>query len=75
MRGVTGAHRDLRPAGDRSASDRLHLATVRCLADELDRSLAETTPLPQSRLREQLADELELLARALRENDSTDDSH
>jgi hypothetical protein len=73
MRGVTAASGDMRRAGGRSASERLHLATVRCIADELDRSLAETTPLPKSSLREQLADELELLARALRENDSTDD--
>jgi hypothetical protein len=71
---MTAANDGLRRAGGRSASDRLHLATVRGLADELDRSLAETTPLPQSSLREQLADELELLARALRENDSTGDS-
>jgi hypothetical protein len=73
MRGVTAASGDMPGPGGRCASERLHLATIRCLADELDRSLAETTPLPQSSLREQLADELELLARALRDNDFTDD--
>jgi hypothetical protein len=72
MRGVTAANGDMHRVGG-SASQRLHLATVRCIADELDRSLDETTPLPPSSLKEQLADELEQLARALRENDSTDD--
>jgi hypothetical protein len=74
MRGVTAASGDMRRNGGRSASERLHLATVRCIADEFDRSLAQSTPLRKSSLRQQLADELELLARALRENDSTDDS-
>jgi hypothetical protein len=66
---MTVASEDVGRAGDRSASDRLHLATVRCLADELDRALADHAPLPKSSLRQQLADELERLACALREND------
>ena len=74
MRGVTPANGDMHRAGGRSASERLHLATVRCIADELDRSLIQTTPLPKSSLRQQLAEELEQLARALRENEPTDDS-
>jgi hypothetical protein len=71
---MTAASGNMRPAGGGSASDRLYLAAVRCIADELDRSLTETTPIPKSSLRLHLADELELLARALREGDSTDDS-
>jgi hypothetical protein len=53
---------------------RAALATVRCIADELDRSLTEPTPLPPSSLRQQLADELERLVRALRESESGRDS-
>jgi hypothetical protein len=74
MRGVTATSSDMRRAGGRSASERLHLAAVRSIADELDRSLVEARPLSKSSLRQQLADELELLASALRENDAADDS-
>jgi hypothetical protein len=60
-------------AGDRIASVRVYLATVRCIADELERCLGEVSPGQKSCLREQLAEELERLARALRQNDPTAD--
>jgi hypothetical protein len=69
--GATGGEQPR--AGDRSASDRVYLATVRGIAYELERSLAETNPGLKSYLRQQLADELERLARALRESDPTAD--
>ena len=70
MRGLRAAGVEPPRAGGRPTRDRLHLATVRCIADELDRSLTEPTPLPPSSLRQQLADELERLVRALRESES-----
>jgi hypothetical protein len=54
-------------------SERLHLAAIRGIADELDRSLAQTSSQPRLSLRRQLAEELERLARELRQNDSTVD--
>jgi hypothetical protein len=73
MRSLGTVGRGQRDAGGRTASARVYLATVRCIADELDRCLGEVTPGPKSCLREQLADELERLARVLRENDPTAD--
>jgi hypothetical protein len=60
-------------AGGQSPNERLHLAAIRGIADELDRSLAQTSSEPRLSLRRQLADELERLARELRQNDSTVD--
>ena len=53
----------------RLTDERLQLAMVRCIADQLDQTLGETNPQLPSGVRSQLADELELLARALRAND------
>jgi len=49
------------------AKDRLVLATVRLLADQLDRAIVEADTALQCAMRLQLADELECLARALRD--------
>jgi hypothetical protein len=64
---VDAVGRNASAAGNRPATERVRLAAVRVIADELERVLGEPSPHAQSGLREQLADELELLARALRE--------
>jgi hypothetical protein len=60
-------------ANGQPPTERLYLAAIRGIADELDRSLVQTSSQPRSSLRRQLAEELERLARVLRENDSTAD--
>jgi hypothetical protein len=46
------------------------VASVRTVADELERALAGGDPGIQSALREQLAEQLEALSRSLREEDA-----
>jgi hypothetical protein len=48
------------------ATDRMQLAAVRTVADVLERSLLQSVAAAPSSLREQLAQELEALARLLR---------
>ena len=48
------------------AKDRLLLAMVRLLADEMDRAVVDSDSRLRSSIRLQLAEELELLASALR---------
>ena len=48
------------------AKDRMQLAAVRTVADVLDRSLLQSVAAAPSSLRQQLAQELEALARLLR---------
>jgi len=55
---------------NRSATERVHLATIRVVVDELERAFGETEPCFRSGLRRQLAEQLELLARILRTHDS-----
>jgi hypothetical protein len=73
MRALSAATGNRLHTGGQSPNERLHLAAIRGIADELDRSLAQTSSEPRSSLRRQLADELERLARELRQDDSTVD--
>jgi len=73
MRGLNAATGQRLHADAQSPSERLHLAAVRGIADELERSLAQMSSQRNSALRRQLAEELERLARELRENDSIAD--
>jgi hypothetical protein len=52
-----------------SAGARVELALVRVIVDEVDRALEASDQRRQSALRTQLAEQLERLARALREDD------
>ena len=73
MRGLSAVTGNRLRTGGQPPSERLHLAAIRGIADELDRSLAQTSSQPTLSLRLQLAEELERLARELRQNDSTFD--
>jgi hypothetical protein len=69
MWSVGGVDRKACRDANRSATERVQLAAVRVVVDELERVLGETEPYLRSGLRQQLAEQLELLARTLRAHD------
>ena len=69
MSGIGAIRQVASSKSTRLMDERLQLAMVRCIADQLYQTLGETNPHADSGVRLQLAEELELLARAVRAND------